>query len=127
MGLREERGVPHWIGVSCASLACALVLCLPFPASAPAKGDLDHQLSKVQGALASNRTKKALKRLEPLRKSPLADHAGLLRGVPWIVMQEPIQLDAEQIAQFKREFTGNNRPTQPLNGRPVVTDSPVVR
>jgi carbonic anhydrase len=47
-------------------------------------------------------------------------------GVRWIVMQTPIQLDAEQIEQFKKEYTGNNRPTQSLNERPVMTDSLVV-
>ena len=48
-------------------------------------------------------------------------------GARWIVMQTPIQLDTEQIEQFRRKYTGNNRPTQSLNERPIVTDSPVVR
>ncbi len=48
-------------------------------------------------------------------------------GVRWIVLKTPIQLDAAQVKQFKNVFTGNNRPTQPLNGRSIVTDSPVVR
>jgi predicted negative regulator of RcsB-dependent stress response len=56
------------------------VLGLPFPASAPAKADLDKQLTKVQKALASNRPKRALKALQPLRDGPLADHVGLLRA-----------------------------------------------
>jgi carbonic anhydrase len=48
-------------------------------------------------------------------------------GVRWIVLETPIQLDAAQVKQFRDVFTGNNRPTQPLNDRSVVTDSPVVR
>jgi len=48
-------------------------------------------------------------------------------GVRWIVLKTPIQLDAAQVKQFQDVFTGNNRPTQPLNDRSVVTDSPVVR
>jgi len=47
-------------------------------------------------------------------------------GVRWIVLQTPIQMDAAQIRQFQDEFTGNNRPTQPLNGRPIATDAPPV-
>ena len=43
-------------------------------------------------------------------------------GVTWIVMSEPIQLSAEQIGAFRRIVDGNNRPVQPLHGRPVWTD-----
>jgi carbonic anhydrase len=44
-------------------------------------------------------------------------------GVKWIVMTTPIQLSPAQIAAFTQLVSGNNRPTQPLNGRPVVTDA----
>lgn len=43
-------------------------------------------------------------------------------GVTWIVMTTPIQLSPAQIAAFTQLVSGNNRPIQPLNGRPVVTD-----
>ena len=43
-------------------------------------------------------------------------------GVKWIVMAKPIQLSADQIEKFRKLVYLNNRPTQPLNGRPVVTD-----
>jgi carbonic anhydrase len=43
-------------------------------------------------------------------------------GVKWIVMTTPIQLSADQIGVFRAIVNGNNRPTQPLNGRSVVTD-----
>ncbi len=43
-------------------------------------------------------------------------------GVAWFVLQEPIEASAEQIAAFRKVITGNNRPTQPLNGR-VITAS----
>ncbi len=43
-------------------------------------------------------------------------------GVKWIVMTTPIQLSAEQIGAFRAIIQGNNRPTQPLNGRSVATD-----
>ncbi|NKB88817.1 MAG: hypothetical protein GKS06_11425 [Acidobacteria bacterium] len=43
-------------------------------------------------------------------------------GVAWIVMTEPIQLSGEQIGAFTALIEGNNRPVQPLNGRPIVTD-----
>ena len=44
-------------------------------------------------------------------------------GVKWIVMTTPIELSAEQIAAFRGIIHGNNRPTQPLNGRQVATDA----
>ncbi len=42
--------------------------------------------------------------------------------VRWFVFQEPIPLSAAQIDEFKALFGGNNRPTQPLNERRIVTD-----
>lgn len=44
-------------------------------------------------------------------------------GVAWIVMTDPIQFDADQISAFQAVFTGNNRPTQPLNDRDLIVDS----
>ncbi len=43
-------------------------------------------------------------------------------GVQWIVMTMPIQLSADQIRAFTAIIHDNFRPTQPLNGRPVVTE-----
>jgi carbonic anhydrase len=40
-------------------------------------------------------------------------------GVKWLVFREPISLSAQQIAAFRSVIDGNNRPTQPLQGRPV--------
>lgn len=42
--------------------------------------------------------------------------------VDWYVLQTPIQASAEQIAALQKVICGNNRPTQPLNGR-VITAS----
>lgn len=44
-------------------------------------------------------------------------------GVRWIVMTTPIQLSGEQIKAFTAIIHDNNRPTQPLNGRLVLTES----
>ncbi len=44
-------------------------------------------------------------------------------GVRWIVMTTPIQLSADQIKAFTGLIRDNNRPTQPLNGRSVVSDA----
>ncbi|HJW04725.1 MAG TPA: carbonic anhydrase family protein [Azospira sp.] len=38
-------------------------------------------------------------------------------GVLWLVLQQPVQLSAEQIAIFSRLYRNNARPVQPLNGR----------
>lgn len=44
-------------------------------------------------------------------------------GVRWIVMTTPIQLSADQIKAFTAIIHDNNRPTQPLNGRPVLAEA----
>lgn len=43
-------------------------------------------------------------------------------GVKWVVLAQPAQLSAGQIAAFRAVIDGNNRPTQPRNGRKVATD-----
>jgi carbonic anhydrase len=43
-------------------------------------------------------------------------------GVKWIIATTPIQLSKEQIGAIRKIIHGNNRPVQPLHGRPVVTD-----
>jgi carbonic anhydrase len=43
--------------------------------------------------------------------------------VSWIVMTTPIQLSIEQVGAFTRLIKDNNRPTQPLNGRTILTDA----
>lgn len=43
-------------------------------------------------------------------------------GVKWFVMKEHPTASAAQIAQFRKVIQGNNRPVQPLNGRPVYAD-----
>lgn len=43
-------------------------------------------------------------------------------NVKWIVFSNPIQMSAEQIGKFTQIIEGNNRPTQPLNGRTVETE-----
>jgi carbonic anhydrase len=40
--------------------------------------------------------------------------------VAWFVLQKPIEASAEQIAAFRKVIQGNNRPTQPLNGRTIT-------
>lgn len=41
-------------------------------------------------------------------------------GVSWFVLQEPIEASADQIGAFREVIHGNNRPTQPLNGRTIT-------
>ncbi|MBL8863732.1 MAG: carbonic anhydrase family protein [Planctomycetes bacterium] len=40
--------------------------------------------------------------------------------VAWFVLQQPIQASRAQIDAFRKIVHGNNRPTQPLNGRVVA-------
>lgn len=39
--------------------------------------------------------------------------------VSWFMLQTPIEASAGQIAAFRKVISGNNRPTQPLNGRAI--------
>lgn len=43
-------------------------------------------------------------------------------NVKWIVFTDPIKMSAAQIKKFKDLVKKNNRPTQPLNERTVLTD-----
>ena len=44
-------------------------------------------------------------------------------GILWSVMQTPIEMSAEQIAEFTSIMSGNNRPVQPLNERDLLLDA----
>ena len=44
------------------------------------------------------------------------------QGVRWMVLKTPVKLGAEQIKAFRRLFSANARPVQPLNGR-IVKES----
>lgn len=41
-------------------------------------------------------------------------------GVRWFATTDPITLSKEQIAAFTSHYTGNNRPVQPRNDRPIL-------
>jgi carbonic anhydrase len=41
-------------------------------------------------------------------------------GVRWLVMKQPLELSAEQLARLKSLIPNNARPVQPLNGRQVL-------
>jgi carbonic anhydrase len=40
--------------------------------------------------------------------------------VKWIVLEQPIEMDREQIDAFQKIFSDNHRPVQPLNDREVT-------
>jgi carbonic anhydrase len=48
-------------------------------------------------------------------------------GVKWFVLANSVALSAQQIAAFRAVIQGNNRPTQPLNGRKILTDKVAVK
>lgn len=41
-------------------------------------------------------------------------------GVQGFVLATPVELSAAQIAAFRAVLSGNSRPVQPLNGRPLT-------
>jgi carbonic anhydrase len=45
-------------------------------------------------------------------------------GVLWLMMIYPVEMSQVQVDKFGTIFTNNNRPTQPLNGRRVLQESP---
>jgi carbonic anhydrase len=55
---------------------------------------------------------------------------GCDQGIQWVLLAEPVEMSAAQIATFQELFLGNGRfpvgnarPLQPRNGREVVTDA----
>lgn len=44
-------------------------------------------------------------------------------GVAWLLMTEPLEVSANQLAAYTQIYEGNNRPVQPLNDREVVEDT----
>ncbi|WJF90516.1 carbonic anhydrase family protein [Paraburkholderia bonniea] len=71
-------------------------------------------------------------RINPADLLP-ADHKGLFytgslttppctENVHWLVLEEPIEMSAEQIQAFRKEFPDNHRPVQPFNGRKTVEE-----
>jgi carbonic anhydrase len=44
-------------------------------------------------------------------------------GISWFLMNSPVEISAEQLADFTAIIDGNNRPLQPLNDRTVTGDT----
>ncbi len=63
-------------------------------------------------------------RLQSVRYSGSLTTPPFTEPVAWVVMDEPIEMSAEQIEAFQELFEeGNSREPQPLNGRTVATDA----
>ena len=43
--------------------------------------------------------------------------------VRWLLLEDPVELSAQQIAAFTARYDGNARPTQPLGARDLLLDS----
>jgi carbonic anhydrase len=48
---------------------------------------------------------------------------GCSEGVNWIVLQQPVRLSVAQLRAFTTAYSGNARPVQPINGRPITLDT----
>lgn len=84
----------------------------------PLQVDGDHALSDLRVNAA---------RLLPAKRAYYSYEGSLTgapctEGVTWLVMKQPLELSADQLARYKSIFTDNARPVQPLNGR-VVAES----
>jgi carbonic anhydrase len=63
--------------------------------------------------------------LDSLRYAGSLTTPPFTEGVQWILLTENLELDQNQIDAFHALFhEGNSRPSQPLNGRLVLTDDP---
>jgi len=86
---------------------------LPF---IPAKADGDHLVAgatiDARGLLPTERG--YFRYVGSLTAPPCTE------GVDWIVMKQPIEISAAQLAQYRRRFADNMRAAQPLNGRVVL-------
>jgi len=82
----------------------------------PAKADGDHLVAgatiDASGLLPTER--RYFRYLGSLTAPPCTE------GVDWIVMKQPIEISAAQLAQYRRRFSDNMRAAQPLNGRVVL-------
>ena len=82
----------------------------------PAQSDGDHSLSTVRvdamNLLPAQRTYYSYE--GSLTAAPCTE------GVTWLVMKQPLELSAAQLARYKSIFSDNARPVQPLNGRVVL-------
>jgi len=45
-------------------------------------------------------------------------------GVTWYVLKSPIEMSAEQIAEYKKHYHDTARPLQPANDRPIAEPFP---
>jgi carbonic anhydrase len=97
---------------------------LPNPALEPLWSDLP----KVEGAAHHfEKNVAAPAALLPADRTAYR-YAGSLTTPPcsedvrWFVMRRPVAISAAQLAAFTAIVEPNNRPVQPLAGRPVVTD-----
>jgi len=84
----------------------------------PEKADGDHTLAATQVDASS---------LLPARRSYYRYTGSLTaapctEGVDWIVMKQPLELSAAQLARYRQRFADNARAVQPLNQR-VVQES----
>jgi carbonic anhydrase len=90
----------------------------PIWANLPVTKDVEHHLEHVKVDVDALLPKaRTTYRYEGSLTTPPCSE-----GVQWFVMTTPIALSKAQIGAFTALFHGNNRPVQPLNGRPVLTD-----
>jgi carbonic anhydrase len=84
------------------------------PAEAGAHSSLAALTLDVDALLPKGRS--ALRYTGSLTTPPCSE------GVRWLVLTDPVELSAEQIAAFTALYDDNNRPTEPLHGRSLVLE-----
>jgi carbonic anhydrase len=85
--------------------------------------DLPAQTGEHHSVKHFNLTRLLPESLESYRYTGSLTTPNFDEGVRWVVLAEPIEMSAEQLAAFKLLFPdGNSREIQPLNGRTVFTD-----
>ncbi|MDR3369828.1 carbonic anhydrase family protein [Rhodoferax sp.] len=81
----------------------------------PVKVDGDHSHANV----SVNARDLLPKQLSYYRYTGSLTAAPCTEGVQWLVMKQPLELSAEQLAEYKRHFADNMRGVNPLYQRPI--------
>ena len=96
---------------------------MPIPGSAPSV--LDQTTSPSSSNGASRRGTESLNRNRVPTGSGFYHYSGSLTTPPcsedvrWQVMKQPVEVSRSQIAAFRKLYSMNARPVQPLNDRKV--------
>lgn len=90
------------------------------------EGAFNPEFQKLLDGIKTGRADLKLKRFIPKSDRDYYHYLGSLttpplsENVEWYVLKTPIEVSKKQIEEFNEYYNGNNRLTQPLNGRKIL-------